>query len=353
MKKTVILTEALVNKGGIEKEIVILKKYLDADIVSGIYDSDNTFPEFKKMHIKYFFRKKLPPIINTIAIRIKFSKLKTVKYDNLIFFGGHSLSAAKKDKNNIWICNAPIRYIYDCYRDTLESKHGIGKIFFNIFAYFLRKSDQKYFKNITKVLVNSRNVQKRVEKYYNYYNSQVVYPPVDTKKFKFLSQKNYYLLCSRLSPEKNVVLVTKAFELMPDKNLFIVGDGPLKSEIVNISNRNPNIQYLGSKNEDELAKIYGECIAAIYVSKKEDFGMVPVEAMAAGKPCIGANDGGMKETIIHGQTGLLIKQTVPEITKAVKTLTPKIALKMRPNCEKRAKDFKEELFVKSIVKHLK
>lgn len=352
--KNVILVEALVNRAGIEREVLaILRHNKNTDVYAGIYDPDSTFKEFKDYNIHYFLKKKLPPVINTAYLRHKFRRFSFPEYKNYIIIGIHSMKAAKKYHPNVWYCNAPLKHIYEEHETELQRMNLFKGFIFRIFAFFLRRSDQKCFKHLDKVLVSSKRIQKRIERDYNNHKSSVLYPPVDTKNFRFSGQKDYYLIASRIAPEKNVDLVVKAFQKMPDKKLVIAGHGPDEEKIKKMIKNYKNIEFIGPLEGKRLYEVYGNCIAMVYVTTKEDFGIVAPEAMAAGKPCIGASDGGMKESIIEKRTGLLVSPDVSEIVEAVKYLTPKKALQMRSECEKRAEKFSEESFVRGINSSLK
>jgi len=94
----------------------------------------------------------------------------------------------------------------------------------------------------------------------------------------------------------------------------------------------------------------GNAIASIYIPIDEDFGMSPVESMASGKPVIGVREGGLLETVIHGETGLLVSPDPSEedLIKAVREMGAKTALGMRGICEARARRFTKEIFVDEI-----
>ena len=118
----------------------------------------------------------------------------------------------------------------------------------------------------------------------------------------------------------------------------------------------PNITFIGPVEGKELEDYHGKCIATLYLSRKEDFGMSPVESMAAGKPCIAVNEGGLKETVIHKKTGYLIEPgdvyNIDNIIAAINYISPQKAKKMRKACEKRAKEFSEEKYIKGIIKSI-
>jgi len=364
--KIAIITEFLYNFGGIEKSILSLvkgleKKNIHFDIYSGIYDPEKTFPEFKGYNINSFRVKKLPPAINALYLRWKFNRLKLKGYDYFVFFGFHTIAAAKNNQPNCWWATQPLSYLYGWEgkmnkQEIIELKnaYSINNYFIKIYLNFLRFIDQKNIKNVNEILAISENVQKRLQNAYpNKEISQIVYPPVDIKRFKYISTGDYYLSVSRLSPEKNVDKIIQAFNQMPTKKLLVVGSGPDKDKLIKLAKYSKNIQFLGFVEEEELRKLFGKCCAAIYFSKGEDFGMGPIESMAAGKPSIALDDAGFKETIIHKKTGLLIGPNIEDIVTAVKYLNKKRSEEMRKSCEKRAKDFSEERFIQGIINNLK
>lgn len=355
--KIAVLTDSLTNRGGGEREILTLLDYFDVDLYCGIYDKENTFSEFSKRKIKYFLRKKLPSFINTMYIRYKFKKIKfNKKYDAYIYFWPAPLTAGYKTKPNIWYCNTPLRYLYDLREEFLKSYKPVIRPFVRLAMFFIQKNDQHIIKNyVNKILVNSINVQKRVSKYYHL-KSEVVYPPTNIKRFKFIKFGDFYLSSGRLESNKGIHLVVRAFQKMPDKKLVILGGGVDEEKIKRMCEGYPNINFIGAVEGKRLEEYYGKCICTIYMSKKEDFGMIPVESMACGKPCIATDEGGFKETIVHKKTGYLInpekRDNIYEIVKAVKWVEPR-ARKMKKSCIERAKMFNESQYIEGIKKSIR
>ena len=135
--------------------------------------------------------------------------------------------------------------------------------------------------------------------------SIVIYPPCDTEKFSWIGQGNYYLSTARLMPYKRIDLIIKAFTKLPEIRLVIASTGPDESHLKQLAQGLKNIKFVGDISDQELKKLLGNAIATIYIPKDEDFGMSPVESMAAGKPVIGYGEGGLLETIINGEAGWL------------------------------------------------
>jgi glycosyltransferase involved in cell wall biosynthesis len=355
--KVAIFIDALINMGGVERLVLEQAKLFNADIYVGRFWKQATFPEFKKCKIIALTKtpgtgfKTLKDKLFTISLWLNFSRLKLKRYDLFIIHGSAALNAAKNNRPNIWYCHSPSRYLYDLYQEEYSKQVGLGKIVYPLVTGLLRKKDQKNVNYVDKILVNSKNVQVRVKKYYNK-DSSVVYPFVDIKRYKFIKSGDFYLSSCRLDKIKRVGLAVKAFLKMPDKKLVVASDGPEKEKLFALADGAKNITFLGYVSEEELRELYGDCIATIYLSYKEDFGIVPIESMSAGKPCIATNDGGFKETVLHKQTGYLVDrpESVEEVIAAVKYINRARAVKMRKMCENRAASFGLDVFRKKMLK---
>jgi len=235
----------------------------------------------------------------------------------------------------------------------------------------------------------SETVRRRTRKFLGR-DSRVIYPPCETDRFQFLDQQDFFLSTARLDPLKRVDLIVEAFLKMPKKNLVVVSGGSEIHKIKETAGRGKNIQVLGWVGEEKLQDLTGKCIATVYIPRDEDFGMSPVESMAAGKPVIGVQEGGLLETVGEGRRrrtedrgqrteggggpseiekkkafhgvkkadreserdllitdcGVLVPEEpkVEHIIKAVEWMTFQRALEMRWACEARAKKFSKSVF---------
>lgn len=145
----------------------------------------------------------------------------------------------------------------------------------------------------------------------------MINPPVDTDRFKLYNYKeNFYITVARLVPYKKIDLIVEAFNNMSDKKLVVIGDGEDHYKIAKIANK--NVVMLGFDNGVMLTDTMQRAKAFVYVAV-EDFGIVPIEAMACGTPVIALDDGGTTETVIDGANGVHFKkQTTEDICEAVK-----------------------------------
>jgi glycosyltransferase involved in cell wall biosynthesis len=196
-----------------------------------------------------------------------------------------------------------------------------------------RSAYLKDLKKLHTLVTNSKNTQKRI-KIFTKRDAQILYPPVDTDFFspakdikeQRVKSKNeaYFLSFARLSSIKRVDRIVTAFQKMPEEKLILTygKNDPEREKIFQMIEGYKNISAICSPDDAELRKLIQEAIATIYIPVDEDFGMSPVESMACGIPVIGVNDGGLKETILDGKTGILIHPDCKpsDIAEAVKKI---------------------------------
>ena len=223
-------------------------------------------------------------------------------------------------------------------------------------------------------MANSENVKSRLQNLVGRQNAVVVYPPIDTEKFQHTlsfpprvkardklrreSRNDYYLSFAPLVDLKRVSDIARAFQQLSDpankdgasKKLIVASGGPELEKIQRLAHGFDNIKITGFVSDEELVGLVGNCIATIYIPVDEDFGMSPLEAASAGKPTIGVNDGGLRETIIHKKTGYLIPKDykIDDLIAAVNWLTPARAAAFAGDCKRQAENFSKEKFVNSV-----
>lgn len=237
----------------------------------------------------------------------------------------------------------PNRYLYQYEYPKFLHK------FINLF----KKIDFIYSQRPDYYLTISKTVQNRIKKIYKR-NSAIVYPPTDPKfkPAKIQTKSDYYLVVSRLVKHKRVDLAISAC-LKLNKKLIIVGSGRYQNQLKRIAKNSSLITFLGQVGEKKLLNLYQNC-SALICPQLEDFGLTSLEAQACGKPIIGFNHGGIKETVINKKTGILFNhQTVKSVSKAIIKLE---SIKINPiNCQKNASRFSRSIFMidfKNQVQHL-
>ncbi|MFO7838061.1 MAG: glycosyltransferase [Desulfosalsimonadaceae bacterium] len=272
---------------------------------------------------------------------------------------------------NIYYCHSPARFVYD-QRDFYLSAAPVWR---RIALRWLIQKFQPLYEDalagMDTIVANSENVRQRLASYLGL-DAVVVHPPCDTKRFFWQGQSDFYLSTARLDPLKRVDIIVDAFKRMPEKKLVVISGGSEEREIRKMAGDAENIEILGWVSEEKLCRLMGECIASVYIPIDEDFGMSPVESMAAGKPVIGVQEGGVGETVggvqnaaqlyapsgpgaaenfVETPRGVLLKSRPgPEnLVRAVQWMSPQRALEMRRDCERRARQFDSGVFLQKMA----
>lgn len=356
-KKTIILHDTFLYKWGWERLIMMMWKALKADIASGFFSSgsfDLRKEGFEGKMIRVsseIFKKWFRHLKLKLAFLFKTWFLKD--YDTVIF-SGDCISAhrnCRKDAKKIYYCHTPPRYIYDLHELYLKKVPTWLKTLFKIFCFFFKIMYEIDVKNMDLILTNSINTKNRIKKFL-WLDAQILYPPVDLEKFKFISQKDYYLSFARLSDAKRVDMIVEAFKLMPDKKLVVIywENDPQRQKIFDLASDARNIEFVTLPWNVWFTDYIGNSIATIYIPIDEDFGMSPVESMAAGKPVLWVAEWWLKESIIDWKTWILMKPdfSINDIVDSINKLSPETCLSMKESCESRARDFSLEEFSKNL-----
>lgn len=220
-------------------------------------------------------------------------------------------------------CHSPLRFAWSMTEDYRGrwAPGGVRARAFNLLAGLTRASDQRAARRIVSYLTSSEYVAGQVRAFYHR-NVEVIGVPIDTDKFVPSGREpdDYFLLVGRLlEPYKRVGIAVEAFRRL-GRRLLIAGDGPAMDELRAIAP--PNVELLGYQDDDALVGLMQNCQAAIFPSR-DDFGLVPPEVMACGRPVIAYGEGGALHTVVAGKTGEFIDQQTPEaIVAAVEAFDP-------------------------------
>lgn len=310
--KVAIVHEYLTQYGGGEKTLEeIMDIFPGAPIYTGIYNPARLPEKITKRIIiapKNSFLGAFPKIL-TFLMPLVFENMDLREYD-LIISDGTAWSKGvltRPDQLHISYIHTPPRFLYRYSVESAKRSKWYLKPFVAPIDHLLRVWDYHAAQRPDYLLVNSAEVQKRVQKYYGR-ESQIIYPPVDVY-FQGNTDKNnltspYYLAVGRLSAYKNFDLLIQAFNLL-EMPLIMVGTGIEESRLKKLAKS--NITFTGQVSEVEKHKYLENCIALINPVVDEDFGIVPVEAMAHGKPVLAHRSGGTLETVKEGVSGMFFE----------------------------------------------
>jgi glycosyltransferase involved in cell wall biosynthesis len=232
-------------------------------------------------------------------------------YDLIISSSWAVAKGVRKLENQLHIsyCHTPIRYAWDLYEEYTYNLPFLKKLLVGLSLKYIRAWDLKSLPRVNYFISNSDFVGERISKTYNR-ESTTIYPPVDTENFTLNETKeDFYLTASRLVPYKKTRLIVEAFNQMPEKRLVVIGDGEEYEAIKKIAAS--NIEMLGYQSKEVMIDYMQRAKGFVYAAL-EDFGIVPIEAMACGTPVVALGDGGTKETVIDGVTGVHFSEQTKE-----------------------------------------
>jgi glycosyltransferase involved in cell wall biosynthesis len=291
---------------------------------------------------------------------------------------GPKLHAAKDSVGRskvIAYCHTPPRWLYGYEMSVGFTKYWPVKIYAAIVGHFIRiydytsaqkpklsskiqNSKSKITSGVDYFVANSKNVQARIEKFYKR-EATVIYPPVEveeviesTRQLRGL-RENYFLIVSRLVGAKGLEEAAKAFRKLPHR-LKIVGESHGFSDVEKNLKKlsGGNVELVGRVTDDELYRLYAQAKGFIALARDEDFGMTVVEAQAAGTPVIAFNGGGFRESVIDGETGILIDDTDEKtLGEAVKRFN-KIKWDKK-KLQTHAKKFSKDRFIRQMKQFIK
>lgn len=295
----------------------------DAPIYTLLYDERMTGGVFKDREIHTSFLQKLPFARRHHRIFPLLMPLAIEQFDLSYFDVVLSISASfakgiitKPHTKHINYCLTPTRFLWDDshrYIDEFRYPWPIRKLV-PFFITYLRIWDKEAALRVDKFVGISNFVKARIKKYYNC-DAGIIYPPVETQKY-YISDEvdDYFLMVGRLVPYKRFDLAVKVFSAI-GKPLKIIGDGPERKRLE--KQASSNIEFLGLISDYKMPEIYSRAQAVIF-PQEEDFGIVPLESMASGRPVIAYRGGGALETIEEGKTGVFFDdQTEIALAQAV------------------------------------
>lgn len=342
-------------RGGEKVLEVLCELFPNATLFTLLYNKGAMSPTIERMKIRTSFIQNLPmkeegyrtylPLFPRAIESFDFSEF------DLILSTSHCVAKgaiAPQGALHICYCHTPMRYVWEMYDEYFgPGRAGLTtRLAMASFRRYLQRWDVASSDRVHHFIANSDNVARRIQSYYGR-DADVIHAPVDTDRFQLSNRdEGYYLIVTALVPYKRVDLAIHAFNKLGER-LIIVGKGPELERMRSMAGR--KIEFLGWQSDDELVRLYAGCRALIFPGV-EDFGIVPLEAMACGKPVVAYGKGGAMETVIekeNGSTGVFFyEQTVDALLEALTKLRHRSmdAREIRKHAERFSRaNFKERM----------
>jgi len=314
--KVALVHDWLTGQRGGEKVLEVLAEiFPQAPIYTLFHFQGSQIAEIENKEIRTSFLQKFPFLKERYRFYLPLFPLAAELFDlrDYDFVVSTSHCVAKgviphPDALHICYVHSPMRYAWNQYFPYFASSRlsFFSRIFIPPIIHYLRLWDESSSQRVDFFIANSRNVARRIEKYYRR-QAEVIHPPVDTQFFKphdWPSEKEYFLVVSALVPYKRIDLAIEAFN-QSGLVLKIVGQGPDFKKLKKLGR--PNIEFLGSLDPQDLLRTY-QGARALILPGEEDFGITSLEAQACGIPVLAYGKGGATETVIPGETGLFFPE---------------------------------------------
>lgn len=292
--------------------------------------------------------------LKQIRASLRFRRARFPGYDAYVFIGNWAHYANVRHRPGILYCLTPVRAFYDQRRAMLRRLPAWQKPAFRAWTRLHARMDQRSVGRTRRLVAISETVRGRIRRYYGR-EAPVVYPPVQTARFRFRELGDFWLSANRLYPEKRLDLQFEVFRRLPHERLLVAGgwaEGDHSARYRRTLDPPSNVQLLGEVPEAAMGDLFGRCRGFLATARDEDFGIAPVEAMAAGKVVLATREGGFRETVLDGKTGWLLDADAKAFATRIQVLKDDQLLAMRPACEDRARRFDEERFVRQMTEQL-
>jgi glycosyltransferase involved in cell wall biosynthesis len=335
-KKIWLVHDWLTGMRGGEKVLLRLSRlFPDASIATLFVDRTAIDPELARrvkavsvlQHVPGMTRhyRKLLPILPAAVRTIRIPRCDLVISISHCVAKGVRVPAGAR---HLCYCLAPMRYIWEPAELYFGAQRGAARAALDAFTPLLRRIDRRQNEDVDSFATTCRNVAERIDRHYRR-AARIIYPGIDLLSSTDMdggnsiaaeSHDDFFLIVGALVPYKRVDLAVAAFAQRPERKLIIIGKGPAEQALRAMASGAGNITFLGWQPDAIVRAHYARCRALLFPGE-EDFGLVPLEVQAAGRPVIAFGRGGVLETVrpfpaSATPTGVLFSEQSPDAVNA-------------------------------------
>jgi glycosyltransferase involved in cell wall biosynthesis len=303
--KTAVVHDGTIHPGGAVRVVIETACALDADLYVGFSGKDHSWWRDKAPNDVSVLREtSRGGLLNDVLTVRAILKLNLREYDLVITSG-------------------PAAKFFQPYDDQLQIHYlhhpPLSSLWFtgSLLAYGMNTVDRIETLTTPHLLANSELTATRAHRQYNRHVDKIIYPPVDTETFepRDPQTETQLVMVGRLEERKRPQVAVESMRQLPEFTLKLIGDGPLREKLE--ATAPSNVEFLGYVGDDTLRQIVGESKAGLFLAEREDFGITPIEYMAAGIPVIGVDEPNTNNQVTE-KTGILVDPTPDDLADGIR-----------------------------------
>ncbi len=347
--------------GGAERVLLALSEmYPEAPIYTAFWRPGEAWNRFKERNIHTSWAQHIPGFATRLHSPLRFlapliwRSFDLSTYDVVISSaswyvtkGFGTRGTNKKKPIEICYCHTPPRWLYGYPTSVEWQRYAIVRAYASVVGFFMRHYDYAAAQRVNYFVANSQNTARRIEKFYRR-ESVVIYPPVELLPAPHVKKEAYYLIISRIVGGKGLALAVEAATKLGIRLKIAGAPAGYATEYQRlVAKSGSKIEFLGFVSDEALARLYAGARAFLALASDEDFGMTPVEAMAAGTPVIAFRGGGYTESVVEGKTGIFVETpTVDGVIAAFRMFERQKF--SSEDCRKQAEKFSKKQFMRHM-----
>ena len=310
--RVALVHDFLLDLRGAERVFAALcDMYPDADVFTAVYDERGTEGRFAHRRINTSFLQRLRPTARTFRALLPLypyamEALDLRGYDLVVSSSSawaHGV-LGEPEAVHVCYCHNPFRYAWNAREETLRRHSPVVRAALGVVFQRWRQWDWIAAQRVDRYVANSHTTARRVRRCFQR-EAEVVHPPVELERFRVgVEPGDEYVVLSELVPHKRIDLAIEAFNRL-GRRLVVVGDGPDWRRLRRLAG--PTVRFAGRASDEDAAELLARA-PALVITATEEFGIAAVEAQAAGRPVIALAEGGVRETVLEGETGLFYEE---------------------------------------------